>query len=228
VFLISPCPAHASAIKENLYTNKSCIDGILSVREVGIKVMNLRFDEVDIKANYKASSLGLGCAISGGEVNGTKLDRVVDVDGVENIVKFLKELEDGKHPELEFVELNACPGGCVGGIMNVENAYFAKSTITRLCREVMKDSINVTDVIDKPDDYYTIKDKWEVNNAYYQLDEDFAQAFVKMRKMEDVRQQLSGLDCGMCGAPSCKDFAEDVAKGKAVVENCIFIKSEDN
>lgn len=228
VFLISPCPAHVSAIKQNLYKNDSGIDGVFSVREVGLKVMNLRFDEVDIKANYKASSLGLSCAISGGAVEATGLDRVVDVDGMENVVKFVKELEDGKHPELEFVELNACPGGCVGGVMNVENGYFAKSTIIRLCREVMKGSQNVTDFADKTYDYYTIGDKWQVNNAYYKLDEDFIKAFVKMRKMEDVREQLSGRDCGMCGAPSCKDFAEDVAQGKANIQQCIFINDKND
>ena len=42
-----------------------------------------------------------------------------------------------------------------------------------------------------------------------------------MRVLEQVKAHLPGFDCGMCGAPSCKDFAEDVAKGKADIKRCI-------
>ena len=49
VFFISPCPAHASAIKTDLYKSGCKIDGVLSVREVSLKVMNLKFDGVEVK-----------------------------------------------------------------------------------------------------------------------------------------------------------------------------------
>ena len=221
VFFISPCPAHASAIKTDLYKSGCKIDGVLSVREVSLKVMNLKFDGVEVKTRFKAGTTGIRCAVTGGEVKNVGSSRALAVDGMENVISVLKELEDGKHPELEYVELNACPSGCVGGAMNLENAFFAKSTIMKLRREVVKERENTTDKADKPLDFYIRPEPWQVNNAYYQLDEDFTQAFIKMRKLEEVRQQLPGLDCGICGAPSCKAFAEDVAKGRVSITRCI-------
>ncbi|UKI14411.1 MAG: hypothetical protein L6V85_10305 [Clostridiales bacterium] len=38
----------------------------------------------------------------------------------------MKELEDDKLQYLDFVELNACDGGCVGGVLNVENPVCRK------------------------------------------------------------------------------------------------------
>jgi tape measure domain-containing protein len=41
-------------------------------------------------------------------------------------------------------------------------------------------------------------------------------------KFNELRKTLPGLDCGMCGSPSCRCFAEDVVAGKADVNDCIF------
>lgn len=38
----------------------------------------------------------------------------------------LEDLEDEKYRDLDFVELDACAGGCVGGVLQVENPYIAK------------------------------------------------------------------------------------------------------
>ncbi|MBQ7754571.1 MAG: ferredoxin, partial [Clostridia bacterium] len=32
---------------------------------------------------------------------------------------------------------------------------------------------------------------------------------------------LPALDCGSCGAPTCRAFAEDVVKGDANIDECI-------
>ena len=44
----------------------------------------------------------------------------------------------------------------------------------------------------------------------------------KLAKIEALEQQLPGLHCGSCGAPSCRAFAEDVVLGRASEEDCIF------
>jgi len=47
------------------------------------------------------------------EINGTKL-RIAVVNGLGNADKLLKALKAGK-VDYDFVEVMACPGGCVGG-----------------------------------------------------------------------------------------------------------------
>ena len=43
-----------------------------------------------------------------------------------------------------------------------------------------------------------------------------------MEKIEEITEQLEGLDCGSCGAPSCRALAEDVVRGLASTDDCIF------
>jgi Na+-translocating ferredoxin:NAD+ oxidoreductase RNF subunit RnfB len=38
---------------------------------------------------------------------------------------------------------------------------------------------------------------------------------------------LPGIDCGVCGAPTCECFAEDVSKGFAELKECIFFADEN-
>ena len=44
-----------------------------------------------------------------------------------------------------------------------------------------------------------------------------------MRMMADIqklKESLPGIDCGACGAPTCRAFAEDVIKKTACSEDC--------
>ncbi|WDC84845.1 (Fe-S)-binding protein [Caloramator sp. mosi_1] len=46
-----------------------------------------------------------------------------------------------------------------------------------------------------------------------------------IKSMNKLINILPGTDCGLCGSPSCKAFAEDVAKGLANIGDCKFIKN---
>ena len=54
------------------------------------------------------------------------------------------------------------------------------------------------------------------------LDEDFSKAIKKLEVLEQLNKELPGLDCGACGAPSCRALAEDIVRGNANETDCIF------
>lgn len=54
------------------------------------------------------------------------------------------------------------------------------------------------------------------------LDEDFAVAMQKMEQMDALYESMPKLDCGSCGAPSCKALAEDIVRGFGNENDCIF------
>ena len=130
----------------------------------------------------------------------------------------LGELEDEKLNDLEFIELNACSGGCVGGPLTVENPFVAKARLHRL-RKYMPVSCNHLEYESIPKEMY-----WEkpLEASPWKLADNVFEAMQKMSEIKDLEQTLPGLDCGMCGSPSCRCFAEDVVIGKADLDDCIF------
>ena len=132
-------------------------------------------------------------------------------------------MEDEKFDRLDFVELNACSGGCVGGVLTVENPYVAKTKLARLRKYLPVACNRLTTPI--PDSF-----RWEKELTYepvMRLDPDFSVALEKMEKIEAFAASLPGLDCGSCGAPSCRAFAEDVVRGFAQEGDCIFRMREE-
>ena len=218
VFFISPCPAKMASTKTGFYGD-SGIDGVIGMNEVCLNLMHVQQIDVEITNDPIAGDLGTAWATSGGEISNINEFTTLAADGIENVVAVLKELESGKLNHIDFVELNACPGGCVGGIFTIENAFVAKSKIHTVRKGFMKDKINVEDSLDKPDEFYSKSDEWQPLNVF-KLDNDFMVAFRKMQQLEDIMKTLPGLDCGVCGAPSCRAFAEDVVNGLAHISQC--------
>ena len=54
------------------------------------------------------------------------------------------------------------------------------------------------------------------------LDKDFDIAMKKLEALQTINDGLPGLDCGACGAPSCRALAEDIVRGNANEADCIF------
>ncbi|MEG1520676.1 MAG: [Fe-Fe] hydrogenase large subunit C-terminal domain-containing protein, partial [Clostridia bacterium] len=132
VFFISPCPAKVFAIRNKLGVNERIIDGILAQSEIYFKLISV-MNKIDVPERLvKSGIVGIGWASSGGEAAGTLHEKYLAADGIENCMSILKELEDGKLNDIDFVELNACPGGCVGGVLNIENPFVAKAKIQTL------------------------------------------------------------------------------------------------
>lgn len=69
---------------------------------------------------------------AGGEaeatVDGTDF-RFLAVDGMDQCIKILEEIENGKLAELDLLELMSCTGGCVGGPLAAINPAIAKYNI---------------------------------------------------------------------------------------------------
>ncbi|MFA5658317.1 MAG: (Fe-S)-binding protein, partial [Oscillospiraceae bacterium] len=47
-----------------------------------------------------------------------------------------------------------------------------------------------------------------------------------MAQVEEICKRLPGLDCGSCGAPTCKALAEDIVRGDAKESDCIHLLRE--
>ena len=220
---ISPCPAKVTAVKMPLGSEKSCVDGVLAIREVYPKLISLMREVPSSVDLARTGRMGIGWGSSGGEAAAALKERYLAADGIENVIRVLEDLEDEKFYDLDFVELNACSGGCVGGVLTVENPYVARAKLKRI-RKYRPVSCNHIDGEDLSAFFWDEAVEYE---PVLELDADFRTAKEKMKTMREIEARLYGMDCGSCGAPSCKALAEDIVRGFATEEACIFKLREE-
>ena len=49
------------------------------------------------------------------------------------------------------------------------------------------------------------------------------EGIANMARVEELCEKFPRLDCGSCGAPTCKALAEDIVRGVAKEQDCIHI-----
>ena len=225
VFL-SPCPAKRSYAKNGLSQTKSSIDYVVSISEIYMRLSGKVKPPHPGMMRSRAGIAGVKWASSGGEAEGLFDDRYLAADDMDNAIQVLDAIENKQFPHLEFVELNACPGGCVGGAATVENPYIAKARLMSF-RHGLPHNRNYLDVRDQGPDYVPPDALLDAPiNDYvpgYSLSEDRFEAMRMMMQIEELLTQLPQIDCGSCGAPTCRAFAEDVVKGEAEMEDCVVL-----
>ena len=223
-FFITPCPAKVTAIRNPIGHDESAVDGAISVLEIyGLLSSQIRNAPVDLTLE-QASDLGVGWARSGGECYAVMQENSMAVDGIENCIRVLEEIEDNRLKGLEFFEGAACTGGCVGGPLNFENNYVARAGICRLSTRDPNADLNVdSGMMTK---YPLYDDKRIMPNSAMKLDDDLMEAARKMERIEKIYKELPGFDCGSCGSPTCRTFAEDIVQGDATKMDCIHKMKE--
>lgn len=221
-FFITPCPAKVTDIKVPIGNQRSNLDGAIAISEIFPRLSHCMDKLTRIEPISQSGIIGVSWAGSGGESAALLDEKYLAADGIENVIRVLEELEDERIRELDFIELNACSGGCVGGVLVVENAYVAKARIQRLRKYLPVSQNHLPGEVPKPM-------RWEEELEFapvLKLSSNLEEAMRMMEEIDVICAELPGLDCGSCGAPSCRALAEDVVKGSARKSDCIFVMRE--
>lgn len=224
IFFISPCPAKVTAAKNPLGYEKSEVDGVLAIKDVYpqlIGCMKTVAEKEELEDLAISGKIGISWGSSGGEASGLLTDSYLAADGIENIIRVLEDMEDQKFTNLEFIELNACNGGCVGGVLTVENPYVAKVKLKRLRKYMPVARTHIP--LESIDIGWTQEVEYE---PVFNLGVSLIESIGKVAKVEELCKKFPGLDCGSCGAPTCKALAEDIVRGVADENYCIHIFRE--
>ena len=220
VFSIVPCSSQVTAAHTPEGLQKPVLDGAFAIRDVYLRLLGPMRDLKEVKPMCSAGIMGIGWACCGGESAARLGQSYLAVDGIENCIRMLEEIEDGRLPEADFIELCACTQGCVGGCLTVENPYGTRMRIKKLMKGLPV-SRNRFDFRSGGRDLVRVDRELQYLPSF-QLDQDRGAALEKLVKIEELERSLPGLDCGSCGATSCHALAEDVVQGRASVEDCIF------
>lgn len=131
-FFITPCAAKMTAIRNPIGHETSAVDGAISMMEIYWPIGRTAQVHPGGYPYRHATAYGVGWANSGGEAAAVCPEHSMSVDGIENVIRVLEEIENDKLQDLVFFEGAACTGGCVGGPLTFENSYVARGAVRAL------------------------------------------------------------------------------------------------
>ncbi len=227
VFFISPCAAKATNVRTPIDVKKSAVDSVISVKDLYMPLRTLIKNITVPELLQQSSKQGINWACMGGEGNALGIDNSIAVDGIENVIKVLEEVENGRLEDVDFIEGLACTGGCLGGPLTVENGFVAKNKLEKLIKNSQCNSKqNVKELdIENIDIDFNWTEKL-LSKPVLLLDSNMGEAIRMLQELEEIYSILPKIDCGSCGAPNCHALAEDIVRKNANLEDCIFMLRE--
>ena len=219
VCFITPCPAKVSYVKNGFAGYESAVDKVVSISDIYFLLIGEMSSDDKIVDMSEAGRLGISWARSGGEATSIFNEDYLAADGIENVIHVLDQVENGNIPSLEFIELNACTGGCVGGVLTMQNPFIAKARLQSLRRYLPISQNTLPPGVNYIPDYFLFEDLPEYD-PITRLGGSIAESMRMMADIQSFKSTLPGIDCGACGAPTCRAFAEDVIKKTACPEDC--------
>ena len=135
------------------------------------------------------------------------------IDGVENCIQALKDIENGKVHKC-FIEMSACSGSCVGG-----------PVMEKFHRSPVKDYMAVSDFAGKNDFKVEQPDSLELKKTFTVIekklqdptDDEINEVLRRMGKFKPSDE----LNCGSCGYNTCREKAVAIIQGKAEISMCL-------
>ena len=224
---ISPCPAKASYAKNGFAGYKSYVDVVVPISDIYFTLISRMRQGEDVPDITETGRIGVGWARSGGEATAIFNSDYLAADGIENVIQVLDQVETGNIPPLEFIELNACSGGCVGGVLTIQNPFIAKARLLSIRRylPVSQNQLTSEELSYIPESY--LFDELPEYSPISKLGNSIAESMRMMADIQKIKNELPGIDCGACGSPTCKAFAEDLVKKLACPDGCPIKKASE-
>lgn len=232
--VLSPMQAHCMDIKKRIPEAKTVFIGPCVAKKdeaqyyEGIVDAVLTFDELtkwlkdeDIELTPETDSDENSRArffpTTGGILKTMKQDNpdytYMAIDGVENCIQALKDIENGKVHKC-FIEMSACSGSCVGG-----------PVMEKFHRSPVMDYMAVSDFAGKNDFKVEQPDSLELKKTFAVIekklqdptDDEINEVLRRMGKFKPSDE----LNCGSCGYNTCREKAVAIIQGKAEISMCL-------
>ncbi|MCQ2479272.1 MAG: histidine kinase [Clostridia bacterium] len=215
---IGPCVAK----KDEAEHYEGIVDSVLTFDEL---TAWLSAEGIELKAEVKENNDSLARIFpTTGGVLKTMQERDADysylaIDGVENCISALKEIEEGKIHNC-FIEMSSCAGSCIGGPVMEKHQ-----------RSIVKDYITVSHFAGTKDfpveqpDYVETKKQFEYIERHSQMpsEREIMEILRQMGKFKPSQE----LNCGSCGYDTCREKAIAIYQGKAEISMCLpFLKDK--
>ena len=209
---IGPCVAK----KDEADCYKGLVDAVLTFEELTqwLKEENIELEqEIDADEHSRARFFPTTGGILKTMAQNAPGYTYLALDGVENCIAALKEIEEGKIHNC-FIEMSACVGSCVGG-----------PVMEKYHRSPVKDYIAVSNFAGQKDFEITQPDNLQLKKEFSFIEQTLPQpsqteinnALRQMGKFKPSQE----LNCGSCGYNTCIEKAIAICQGKAEISMCL-------
>lgn len=228
---ITPCQARTISILQPAEGAVSHLDGTLGIADVynGILAFASVHKEEAVKSDDRPIIRNSTILAHAGD----RMERFIPahrylrVTGLSNIIQLFDDIEKGKLRNVDFLEAYSCWNGCMAGNLTVNNVYVTRSRFHSLIRglpamdpqteaEVSRRYPEEDFSLDQPIRARPIRGRTGSLKERVQM----------VQQMEETLASLPGLNCGLCGTPTCKELARDVSTGDATKQDCIFLSKD--
>ena len=238
--VLSPMQAHCKDIKKRIPNAKTVFIGPCVAKKdeaeyyEGIVDATLTFEELSAwlkeenitleqKTDNTEKSLARFFPTTGGILK-TMTQKAQDytyfaIDGVENCIAALKDIEDG-NVHKSFIEMSACAGSCIGGPVMEKHRLNPVSDYAAVAKYAGKHDFE----IDQPEAVETKKIfEFIAQRSAKPSDYEINQILRQMGKFKPSQE----LNCGSCGYDTCREKAVAIYQGKAEISMCLpFLKDK--
>ncbi|MDD6915925.1 MAG: [Fe-Fe] hydrogenase large subunit C-terminal domain-containing protein [Eubacteriales bacterium] len=209
---IGPCVAK----KDEAQYYEGIVDAVLTFDEL-TKWLKDEGIELTPETDSNENSRARFFPTTGGILKTMKQDNpdytYMAIDGVENCIQALKDIENGKVHKC-FIEMSACSGSCVGG-----------PVMEKFHRSPVKDYMAVSDFAGKNDFKVEQPDSLELKKTFAVIekklqdptDDEINEVLRRMGKFKPSDE----LNCGSCGYNTCREKAVAIIQGKAEISMCL-------
>ena len=238
--VMSPMQAHCSDIKKRNPNAKTVfigpcvskkdeaeryggiVDAVLTFEELtnwleseNIKLSDEKDENENSRARFFPTSGGILKTMDCEEKGYTYLV----VDGVENCIAALRDIESGKVHKC-FIEMSACTGSCIGGPVMEKYHHSPVKDYMEIANYAGKNDFEISEF--EPDE---IKKNFEMIDRKVNMpsETEIEEILHRMGKFKPSDE----LNCGSCGYNTCREKAVAVYQGKAEVSMCLpFLKDK--
>ena len=224
VLHITPCPSKMISIKEPVNQTHSYLDTTIGINKI-YEVLNKNIQEIDEDlVLHHSSGAGLAWGMSGGEIAGSEVNGLA-ISGLRETILYLEKIEMGLLQDIDYLELRTCPEGCLGGPFTVADKYLAKHHLQKFI-QIFGDKTRVKYgyIIKLYKEGWFDADWGPAPSVTRPSQRDINERIERINRVDKILRTLPRRECGICGSPDCRTFAEDVVDGNAPIENCFLMR----
>jgi len=235
---INPCPTKRGPLRSASGKRKDDNSIALGINDIYADLIHqidhmqdadpLPYSKIRFEFEYCHTGNGPMWGLSGGEIADMNVDNSLAVSGMDETITYLAKIEMGLFSNLEYIELRTCREGCLGGPLTAIDKYLAKSYVNKMIKMLgLGRRLSRRKILRLYEKGKFLAEKDPAKLIQLFGSHEKTMSIETVQKVDDILERIKGHDCTVCGAPTCRTFAEDVVRGEASLDECLLLGGDE-